>query len=53
MNYATYELQNGKWQATAVFVRRAEAEKVMKFHAQGRRYLIADSEAKLEEKKQI
>jgi len=52
MIFATYELPNGNWQATATFDNRAEAEEAMKFHAQGRRYIIADSEAELEEKKE-
>ena len=49
--YATYELPNGKWQTTGAYENKEEAIEDMKFHAQGRRYIIAESEEKLEEEK--
>lgn len=49
--YATYKLPNGKWQTTATFENRKEAIESMVFHAQGRRYIIAESEEELEEEK--
>lgn len=49
--YVTYKLPQGGYQTTAIFFSREEAEEIMKYHAQGRRYIIAESEAELEELK--
>ena len=49
--YCTYQLTNGKWQNTAIFDNSEEAIENMKFQAQGRWYLVAESEADLEKLK--
>jgi len=49
--YGTYLLPDGKWQSTAIFESKEEVEDVLAFHAQGRPYLIAESEKELEELK--
>lgn len=49
--YTTYQLPLGGWQTTAIFDSKEEAEEAMEHHAQGRRYIIAESKAELEEKK--
>jgi len=49
--YGSYRLGDGTWQTTMIFKERAEAIKVIIFHAKGRDYIIAETEEDLERRK--